>query len=426
MLLRRFLILTVYKCLFSLDVLGGHSGSQEASIGVMEKTTVLHLITELSTGGAQTALLRLLTGLNRDRFFPTIACFYNGDKIVAQQIRALGIPVTDLGMTTKWRLDALWRLYRLLRRERPTILHTWMFHANIPGRVLGRLASVPIIITSRRNENIGGVLRERLNRWTARLDDRVIAVCELARQAEIERATVSPEHVVTIYNGIDAQQFSATNPQVVAQVRQAFGIPVDALLVGTVGRLHRQKGFTDLLTAIAQVQEHILTVRLLLVGDGELRDDLEIQAQSSGLSDVVTFTGARSDVPEILAGLDVFVLPSLWEGMPNVVLEAMAASLPVVATAVGGTPEVVVDGVTGLLVPPRDPDALAQAITRLLRDPDLRRKMGRAGRERVERHFGVERMVQATEALYEELVGEKMGLEWIERLGKPYQRSTAN
>ena len=377
----------------------------------MPRVNVLHFITELNViGGAEKALTRLLTHLDRDRFTPTVACLYGGDGPVADEIRALGIPVTDLGMTAKWRVDALWRLYRLLRRKRPTILHTWMFHANLPGRVLGRLAGVPIIITSRRNENIGGAPREHLNRWTARLDDRVIAVCELARQAEIERARVSPEHVVTIYNGIDAEQFPATNPQVVAQVRQTFGIPVDALLVGTVGRLHRQKGFTDLLTAIAQVQERIPTARLLLVGEGELRDDLEIQAQSSGLSNVVTFTGTRSDVAEILAGLDMFVLPSLWEGMPNVVLEAMSAGLPVVATAVGGTPEVVMDGITGLLVPPRDPDGLARAITRLLRDPDLRRKMGRAGRERVERRFGVERMVQATEALYEELVGEKMRL----------------
>jgi sugar transferase (PEP-CTERM/EpsH1 system associated) len=373
----------------------------------MEKTTVLHLITELSTGGAQTALCRLLTGLDRNRFSPTVACLYNGDKIVAQQIRAQGIPVTDLGMTAKWRVDAFWRLYRLLRHECPTILHSWMFHANLPGRVLGRLAGVPIIVTSRRNVNIGGVLREYLNRWTARLDDRVIAVCELARQAEIKRARVPPDKVVTIYNGVDAEQFSATNPQVVAQVRQAFGIPVDVPLVGAVGRLHRQKGFADLLTAIAQVQEHIPTVRLLLVGDGELRDDLEIQAQLSGLSNVVTFTGTRSDVPEILAGLDMFVLPSLWEGMPNVILEAMSASLPVVATAVGGTPEVVVDGVTGLLVPPRDPDTLAQAITCLLRDPDLRRKMGRAGRERGEQHFSIKKTVQETEILYETLMREK-------------------
>jgi sugar transferase (PEP-CTERM/EpsH1 system associated) len=368
---------------------------------------VLHLITELDTGGAQTALLRLLTGLDRDRFSSTVACLYNGDGAVAQRIRALGVPVTDLGMTAKWRWDALWRLCRLLRREHPTILHTWMFHANFAGRIVGRLARVPIVVTSRRNVNIGGTLREFLNRWTARLADRVIAVCEMARQAEIERARVSPDKVVTIHNGVDTREFVALDARAATRARRAFGIPAGAPLVGAAGRLHRQKGFADLITALAQVRERFPAVRLLLVGDGELRGDLEAHAQALGLSEVVVFAGLRTDIPEILAGLDLFALPSLWEGLPNVVLEAMAAGLPVAATAVGGTPEIVVDGVTGILVPPQDPEVLAQAITRLLGDPGLRHRMGQAGQERVAQRFTVERMVEQTERLYERLLVEK-------------------
>jgi sugar transferase (PEP-CTERM/EpsH1 system associated) len=369
----------------------------------MDRIDVLHLITELSTGGAQTALLRLLAGLDRDRFRPAVACLYNGDKPVAQRIRSLGIPVTDLRMTAKWRLDALWRLYCLLRQQRPDILHTWMFHANFPGRLLGRLAGVPIIITSRRNEDIGGALRERLNRWTARLDDRVIAVCEVARRAEIERARVSPEHVVTIYNGIDVERFSATDGDLVIRVRRELGIPAGVPLIGAVGRLHPQKDFAGLLDSLTEVQKYVSPVRLLLVGEGELRDDLETRARSLGISGIVTFAGFRSDVAEILAACDVFVLPSLWEGMPNVVLEAMAVGLPVVATQVGGVPEIVLDGETGLLVPPGDSETLAQALIRLLRDPDLRSRMGRAGRRRVEQHFSANQLVLETEALYEAL-----------------------
>jgi sugar transferase (PEP-CTERM/EpsH1 system associated) len=368
---------------------------------------ILYLITELGVGGAQTVLLRLLTGLDRDRFPPTVACLYNGDATVAQDLRALGIPVTDLGMTAKWRWDALWRFYRLLRRERPAILHTWMFHANFVGRIVGRLARVPIVVTSRRNVNIGGTLREFLNRWTARLGDRVIAVCEMARQAEIERARVSPDKVVTIYNGVDTNEFAALAARAAVRGRRAFGIPAGAPLVGAVGRLHRQKGFADLITALAQVREHLPAVWLLLVGDGDLRGDLEAHAQALGLSEVVAFAGLRTDIPEILAGLDLFALPSLWEGLPNVVLEAMAAGLPVAATAVGGTPEVVVDGITGILIPPQDPEVLAQAITRLLRDPGLRYRMGQAGRERVAQRFTVERMVEQTERLYERLLVEE-------------------
>ncbi len=368
---------------------------------------VLYLITELNViGGAEKLMPRFMAHLDRDRFAPTVVCLYGGDGPIADEIRALDIPVVDLGMTSKWRLDALWRLYRLLRRERPVILHTSMFHANLSGRVLGWLAGVPIIITWRHSPSIGGALRELLNRWTVRLDDRIVATCELVRQIEIERARVPSDKVITIYNGIDMEEFSAS-PLAAVRIQQALNIPADTLLLGSVGRMHRSKDFGNLLTAIVQVRKRIPTVRLLLVGDGELRGELETQTQSLGLSSVVTFAGLRDDIPDILAALDVFILPSRWEGLPLVVLEAMAAGLPVVATAVGGTPEVVMDGVTGLLVPPRDPDALAQAITRLLRDPDLRRKMGQAGRERVQQHFSMEKMVQQTQSLYKQLLAEK-------------------
>jgi glycosyltransferase involved in cell wall biosynthesis len=283
-------------------------------------------------------------------------------------------------------------------------LHTWMIHANVIGRVLGRMAGVPIIITSRRNVNIGGSVREYINRWTAGLGDRAIAVCELARQVEIEQTGVSPDKVVTIHNGIDVGKFSYPGPQSPAQVRDSFGIPKGVPLVGTVGRFRPQKGLADLLAAMVQVRHLIPSARLLLVGGGELLDDLETKALSSGLGTAVTFAGMRSDVPKILAALDVFVSSSLWEGMPNAILEAMAAGLPVVATAVGGTPEVVEDGVTGLLVPPGDPKALAEAIACLLQDIDLRQQMGQAGRGRVTQHFSIERMVERTQTLYEQLL----------------------
>jgi len=367
----------------------------------------LHLITELDTGGAQKALARLLAHLDRTRFTPHVACLYNSDKAVAQEIRALGVPVTDLGMTAKWRWDAFWRLYRLLRRERPTILHSWMFHANVPGRVIGRLAGVPIIITSRRNVEIGGEMRERLLRWTAGLDDKVIAVCELARRAQIERTHAAPQNVVTVHNGLDVAEFGTLNPEARATTREAFGIPPTAPLVGSVGRLHPQKDFATLLKAMVCVRDRLPDAHLLLVGDGDLKPELVSQARSLELAQTVTFAGHRTDIPEILSAVDLLVLPSLWEGLPNALLEAMAAGLPVVATAVGGTPEVVVDGVTGFLVPPRDPQALADAILRLLRNPELRQRMGEAGRARVAAHFSIEQMVHKTEALYEQLLAEK-------------------
>jgi sugar transferase (PEP-CTERM/EpsH1 system associated) len=371
------------------------------SLATSERVNVCYFITELDVGGAQTALLRLLAGLDRDRFLPTVVCLYNGDATIAQQIHALGIPVTDLGMAAKWRWDAFWRLYRLLRRDRPTILHTWMFHANIPGRVLGRLAGVPIVISSERT--IGQERRWRywLNRATAPLADRVICVAGGVADFAAQTIGISPDKLVVIHNGIPLGGFQ---PGDRIAARASLGISPSACVVGTVGRLHPVKGTSYLLQAFADLAPGHAEAILLLVGDGPQRAQLEGLARCLENPERVQFLGNRSDVPRLLQAMDVFVLASVWEGMPNVALEAMAVGLPVVATGVGGTPEAVVDGETGLLVPPRDPGGLARAITRLLRDPELRRKMGQAGRRWVEQHFSVERMVRQTERLYEELL----------------------
>ncbi len=365
---------------------------------------ILHLITELSTGGAQKALARLLACMDQQRFDSAVVCLYNGDKAVAQEIRALNIPVTDLGMSAKWRLDALWRLYRLLRRERPVILHTWMFHANIPGRVLGRLAGVPIIISSERTMGQEGPIRRWLNRTTAPLTDRVVCVSKSVADFAARVIGIPPAKLVVIPNGIPLGDF---RPGDQAKARATLEMPPSALVVGAVGRLQPVKGIHYLLEAFARLASDHPEAILLLVGDGPQRAQLERLARHVGGSERVCFLGSRSDVPRLLQAMDIFVLPSIWEGMPNAALEAMAAGLPTVATAVGGTPEVVVDGVTGLLAPPCNPDALAQAIARLLRNPDLRRKMGQAGQERVEQHFSIKETVRRTETLYEALLREK-------------------
>ncbi len=361
----------------------------------------LHLITELDTGGAQKALARLLAHLDRTRFTPHVACLYNGDKAVAQEIRELGIPVTDLGMTTKWRLDAFWRLYRLLRRELPTILHTWMFHANIPGRVLGRLAGIPIIISSERTMGQESRWRYQINRCTDPLTDRVACVSQLVANFVVKEVGIPRYKTIVIPNGIDMHDFEYL--PVKRQVRADLGLFRETALVGTVTRLAPVKRLDILLQAMALMDD----VPAVIVGGGPEHDRLETLSNQLGLMKQVHLVGYQSNVSKWLAAMDIFALTSDWEGMSNALLEAMAAGLPVVATAVGGTPEVVVDGVTGFLVPPRDPQALADAILRLLRDPELRQRMGEAGRARVAAHFSIEQMVHKTEALYEQLLAEK-------------------
>lgn len=364
---------------------------------------VLHLITELNIGGAQKALARLLAHLDRDRFAPTTACLYAGDGPVADEIRAFSVPVIDLGMTAKWRWDAFWQLYRLLRRERPTILHTWMFHANIPGRVLGRLAGVPIVISSEQTMGQESHWRYWLNRITDPLTDRVVCVSQQVADFVVKKVGIPQRKTVVIPNGIDVRDFEHLPAK--QQVRAALGLPFDQMLIGTVSRLKLVKRLDVLLQAMKSLRD----IYVVIIGDGPERTQLEAMSERAGIASRVHFAGQQDDVRIWLAALDMFVLSSDWEGMPNAVLEAMAAGLPVVATAVGGTPEVVMDGVTGLLVPPRDPGVLAEAIDRLLRDPELRRQMGRAGWERVAAQFDISNPVRRTETLYKQILQEKLG-----------------
>jgi len=361
---------------------------------------ILYLITELSIGGAQTALRCLLKGLDRDRFSPTVACLYNGDGAVAQEIRATGVQVFDARMRHKVDLIALLRLYRWIRRIRPAIIHTSLFHANLSGRILGRLAGVPGVVCSERTMAMESEWRYRLNRWTIGLVDCVTAVSANVRDFCISHIGLPADKLVVIYNGVElpAAPLAST-----IEVRAELGLPPGGPVIGAVSRLDPVKGVSVLIEAFAQVDE----VYLAVIGGGPERASLASLAGSLGVANHIRWTGHRRDVSRCLPAFDLFVQPSLHEGLPNAVLEAMVAGLPVVATAVGGTPEVVVDGVTGLLVPPRDPDALAEAIACLLRDPDLRCKMGQMGRERVAQSFTVERMVEQTERLYERLLVEK-------------------
>ena len=369
--------------------------------GNEERVRILHLITELGVGGAQKVLAQLLPRLNRERFAPTVACLYGGEGEVGGAIRAMGVSTVDLEMTARWRVDAGWRLYRLLRSERPAILHTWLFHANVMGRLIGRLAGVPIVLSGERTMGMENAWRYRVNRFTDGLADRVVCVSEEVARFCVEEVGTPRDKVTVIPNGVDVKRY-ADLPDV-AEARSQLGMPQEKPLVGTVARLEPAKRMDVLLQTMALVP----TASAVIVGDGRQRSALETLAEQLKLADRVWFVGHREDVRCWLAALDLFVLCSDREGMPNAVLEAMAAGLPVAATAVGGVPEVVVDGVTGVLVPPGEPATLAEAVAGLLGDKELRRRMGEAGQRRIEECFSVERTVERTEALYEELLAEK-------------------
>jgi len=240
-----------------------------------------------------------------------------------------------------------------------------------------------------------------LNRITHPWTDQVICVSPQVADFFVDHVGIPRQKIIFIPNGVDLQNLKDLPDKLQARARLA--LPPDQVLVGTVARLDPVKRLDVLLQALRSLSD----VGAVVVGDGPERVILIEVSERLKLTERIFFVGHQEDVWPWLAALDVFVLCSDWEGMSNALLEAMAARLPVVATAVGGTPDVVVDGVTGLLVPPRDPPALAKAVVRLLRDPDLRHRMGEAGRERVEEHFSLERMVGRTQALYQQLLDAK-------------------
>lgn len=363
---------------------------------------ILHFITELSTGGAQTSLFRILSHLDRNRFSPEVVCLYNGDGPAARGIRALEIPVVDLGMKSKIRLDALWRFGRILRARRPAILHTWLFHANIPGRVLGRLTGVPIVISSERTMGQEGMVRRRVNRLTASCADSIVCVSQAVADFASAEIGLPAGKLLVIPNGTDVAQFANLPSQI--EARKKHNLPIDAVIVGAIGRLHSVKGCSVLVDSFKEINSLFPKTCLLFAGAGPERPRLEAQAGRLGLREKVRFVGDQERIPPLLPAVDIAAIPSFHEGMPNAALEAMAAGVPVVATAVGGTPEVVLDGETGILVPPGDPGALAAAITRLVRNPAERTRLGQAGKRRIFENFSIQVAVRKLERHYCELL----------------------
>jgi len=370
----------------------------------MRRIKVLFLITELNVGGAEMVVAKMAAHLNKDRFHCSV-CSLLPDGRLADVLQEQGVKTLSLDIKSKLDLGGLFKLVRLLRREKIDILHTHLFHVNLLGRIAGRLAGVPVIISHQHGvERNRSKVRSLLDRLTSRYADLVISTCEVVKETLIKRDKISPGKIRIIYNGVETPNVNVES----SSVRRDLGIALDAPVIGVVANLRPMKGYDTFLKAARMILDEVENARFLIVGGGPLEDELKALAFKLGIWPQTIFTGFRDDVPNLLATMDVFVLPSLWEGVPMALLEAMAMAKPVVATEVGGIPEIVIDGVTGLLVPPRDPDALAEAIIALLQDRERAEAMGQAGRERVEKYFTVERMVQKTEALYEELIGEKM------------------
>lgn len=354
---------------------------------------ILHVNSARTWRGGERQTLWLCQGLGQRGHKIFLACQPNSD--LHERADAAGITVCPVVMRGEWDAWAVRNLIGSIRKKSAEIVHFHTAHAHTLGLLAAQLSRVPVRILTRRVDF--HIHKHLLNKWkygpglTA-----IVSISEGIRRVLIEDG-LPPERVTTIRSGIDFQRIANVGDG--SYWREEFGISEDSLVVGIVGALAPHKHHQNFLEAAAIVKKAMPDVRFLIVGDGALREELERSAAARGLGADVIFTGFRQDALEITKGLDIFVLCSYLEGLGTAILDAMALGRPVVATEVGGIPEIVLHRKNGLLVPPRDPQGLAAAILKLAKNPELRDRMGASGKEHAQ-NFTIERVIQRTEALY--------------------------
>ena len=364
----------------------------------MTRIKVLSLQTGSVIGGSELMAFSFLSRIDQSKFDVTV-CFSWTEGPVSEMYRQKGIEVFHLGHRPTYRV--IWRLWKLLSRRHFDSMDIYGLRINIIGRILGSLSGHRVIITSQRSvddwRRLWHIWLDRLtSHWVTLYISNIYASAKRLQ----EREKVPHSRIQVIHNGIDITPFAQAQTGL---VRRQLAIETISAVITCVANFREVKGHRILIDAVAALHAQNPDSYLWLVGDGPLRSETEHQVRVLGLEGAVKFLGQRSDVPHILADTDIFVLASLWEGMPGAILEAMATRLPVVATSVGGIPEIVVHGQTGYLVPPKDSGALAAALIRLLEDERLRLEMGEAGYRRVRSHFSLDAKVRELENVYEEL-----------------------
>jgi sugar transferase (PEP-CTERM/EpsH1 system associated) len=359
---------------------------------------VVHVIDSLAVGGMENGVVNLLGALPREDRHTVVTMTALGPLV---ERLPEGVTCHCIGKRPGIDLGAMLRLAALLRRLRPSIVHSrnWGAFDAVPA---ARLAGVSAVIHGEHGREAADPegldpRRRRLRRAFAPLVTRFVTVSFDLRQWLLTTIRLPAAKLVTIHNGVDVGRFAGGDRQA---SRRALRLPAHAVVVGTVGRLDPVKDHVGLLRAFSVLRSDQPAAELVIVGDGPCRGELERAIQELGLTGHVHLLGMRQDVPRLLRAFDTFVLPSLAEGISNTVLEAMATGLPVVATRVGGNPELVEHGVTGALVPAGNPLVLAAALRCYVEDAALREAHGEAARRRVLQHFTLERMAQGYQDLY--------------------------
>jgi glycosyltransferase involved in cell wall biosynthesis len=356
-------------------------------------------ITDLDPGGAERALVQLVTRLDRTTWEPYVFCLSKRGRL-ADELDRSGVPTVCLGARGIRRAPIVFRLSKLLKHLQPQVLQTYLYHANIAGRFAGHWAGIKHIVSGIRVAEKRSKLRLRIDRYSDRYVERHVCVSRAVAQFSQSVGRLPTDKIVVIHNGVDAERYANAEPADLTQ----FQIAPGGQTVLFVGRLDLQKSPFVLLKAVQGILQAHSDVHLLFVGDGPQRAKLEDWVHARGLGTNIHFAGWRDDVASIMRACQCLALPSSWEGMPNVVLEAMAAGLPVVATDVEGTSEVIKNHLTGLLVPPDSPRELASMLTLVLTDIARAQSLGAAAQVLVMEDFTWEQAVARYDRLYRGLL----------------------
>jgi len=369
---------------------------------------VLLIIDKLSTGGTQRHILNLLRYGNRREFPSDVLCLMRRGELAAEA-EATGARVVSLGMKKLFRAEGavgFARLVRFIRAGAYDIVVTHLFASNVFGAPAARLAGAQVVIGSRRQAaRLAAREIRSLRRFGNRFMTHTVANCEAVRRFVVTDEGLAPEKVSVVYGGVDTELFASARAD--EDLFARLGLMPRVPVVASIARLSREKGLETLLDAFLEVRRRGRDCQLLLVGDGPLRNRLDERVRSLKMGDRIKFAGVREDVPAILALVDIFVLASFSEGLSNALMEASAAGRAIVATNVGGNPEIIEHGKTGILVKPADVGECADAIEKMLVRADLRERLGLSARERVRASFDVRSSVARMERLYRTLLGKQ-------------------
>lgn len=374
--------------------------SERVSTAVPPPIRLALVITELEFGGAEQALVNLATGLSRERFSPVVYPLKSRPKndLLVRRLELAKIPVHFLGVRSYWQFfSKVTGLAQLFRQQQPQVVQSFLYHANVVAAQAARQARVPRMVTGIRVADPSS-FRQRVERWLTPNVDKIVCVSQAVADFCQHSCRLPVEKLVVIPNGVDLARFENVQPADLTQL----GLPAGRRAILYVGRLDRQKGLDWLLEEVMpRVCNELPEHDLLLVGDGPQRQELQALTAKLGLHDRVQFALWRADVPRILAASDLLVLPSRWEGMPNVVLEAMAAGKPVVAAQVEGVAELLGDGAAPQSCPSGDANGYAERIVRLAHDRILAAELGAQSQRRVAAEFSLAVMISRYESLYE-------------------------